>query len=211
MSWDSFNPAKITATLMAAGQQAMNAGFQSVNSALKLGEALSKAKTPTDVADAVASYHRRHFEMLGEVFRSVTEVGLEAASKVEKWMGAAPGHPWRFVQTPSLAKASGMGVWADCAARMAHALLCVRLIAAPPVGPVTLFADGRPLPFFGVPQTSPSWAKDKSLERAAKQVHEWLANGLSLLAGFHAGAALAHDFGLPGNTLERMPRAWNLN
>ena len=56
---------------------------------------------------------------------------------------------WRFIDPPS-PEASPAGPWADRAAKFAHILLYVLLIAAPAAGVVTLFADGKPLPLFGL-------------------------------------------------------------
>ncbi|MGA9826080.1 MAG: cytochrome b/b6 domain-containing protein, partial [Methylocystis sp.] len=51
---------------------------------------------------------------------------------------------WRFIDPPS-PEASPAGPWADRAAKFAHILLYVLLIAAPTAGVVTLFAEGKPL------------------------------------------------------------------
>lgn len=92
MTWDTFNPIKTpSSTPMEAAQsyttKAMNLGVQSVNSALKLGEELSKAKSPTDVANAVTNYNRQTFETLTEAFKSISEIGREATSKAEDAVG----------------------------------------------------------------------------------------------------------------------------
>jgi hypothetical protein len=91
MSWDTFNPTKAPAMPIEAVQsytmKAMNLGVQSVSSAMKLGEELSKAKSPTDVANAVTNYNRQTFETLSEAFRVMTETGKEATSKAENAVG----------------------------------------------------------------------------------------------------------------------------
>ena len=89
---------------------------------------------------------------------------------------------WRFIEPPPPPEASPAGPWADRAAKFAHVLLYVLLIAAPAAGVVTLFADGKPLPLFGLGEIASPWIKDKALEHSAKEVHEWLANGLIVLA-----------------------------
>lgn len=86
MTWDTFNPTKTSSTTPIEAAQsytmkAMNFGVQSVNSALKFGEELSKAKSPTDVANAVTNYNRQTFETLTEAFKSMSEIGREATSK----------------------------------------------------------------------------------------------------------------------------------
>jgi cytochrome b561 len=111
---------------------------------------------------------------------------------------------WRFVSPPPAKLPTPAGVWGDRAASLAQGLLYVLLLAAPIAGVVTLFADGKPFPLFGFGEIPSPWVKDKALEHAVKEVHEWLANGLIALAALHAGAALAHHFRLKDDTLRRM-------
>jgi hypothetical protein len=92
MSWDTFNPTKAPASSPIEAAQsyttkAVNLGVQSMNTALKFGEELSRARSPTDVANAVTNYNRQTFETLTEVFKAMTEVGREAASKAENAAG----------------------------------------------------------------------------------------------------------------------------
>ena len=68
----------------------INFGFQSVNSALKLGEELSHAKTPTDVANAVTSYNQRYIESLGSAFHSIAATREWPAAGGEKRAGPRP-------------------------------------------------------------------------------------------------------------------------
>lgn len=114
---------------------------------------------------------------------------------------------WRFIAPPS-PEASPAGPWADRAAKFAHIFLYVLLIAAPAAGVVTLFADGKPMPLFGLGEIASPWVKDKALEHSAKEIHEWLANGLIVLAALHASAALAHHFRLRDGVLKRMLPRW---
>lgn len=115
---------------------------------------------------------------------------------------------WRFIEPPPQPEASPAGSLADRAAKFAHILLYVLLIAAPVAGVVTLFADGKPLPSFGLGEIASPWVKDKAFEHSAKEVHEWLANGLIVLAALHASAALAHHFRLRDGVLKRMLPRW---
>jgi cytochrome b561 len=115
---------------------------------------------------------------------------------------------WRFVSPPPAREAGPGGVWAERVAVLTQSLLYLLLLAIPIVGVVTLFADGKPLPLFGLGQIPSPWAKDKALEHTVKEIHEWLANGLILLAALHAGAALAHHFRLKDDTLKRMLPKW---
>jgi cytochrome b561 len=114
---------------------------------------------------------------------------------------------WRFVEPPP-PETGPAGSWADRAAKFAHILFYVLLIAAPAAGVVALFANGKPLPLFGLGEIASPWVKDKALEHSAKEVHEWLANGLIVLAALHASAALAHHFWLRDGVLKRMLPRW---
>jgi len=61
---------------------------------------------------------------------------------------------------------------------------------------------------FGLGEIASPWVKDKALEHSAKEIHEWLANGLIVLAALHASAALAHHFRLRDGVLKRMLPRW---
>lgn len=109
---------------------------------------------------------------------------------------------WRFVKPAPSAEESGL------LAKALQLVLYALLAAVVAAGVVTLFADGKPLPLFGLGEIPSPWPKDKAFEHTVKEIHEWLANGLLALAALHAGAALAHHFRLRDQTLKRMlPRA----
>ncbi|HEX5846860.1 MAG TPA: cytochrome b/b6 domain-containing protein [Rhodoplanes sp.] len=48
------------------------------------------------------------------------------------------------------------------------------------------------------------WTRDPDFAKSVKEVHEWLADALMLLAFAHAAAALAHHWVLHDSTLRRM-------
>lgn len=115
---------------------------------------------------------------------------------------------WRLISPPPAAVQSAYGPWIDRAAKLAALLLYALLLAVPAAGLATLFADGKPLPLFGFGEIPSPWLKDKALEDQLKELHETLANGLLILAGLHAAAALLHHFHLRDETLKRMlPRS----
>ncbi len=117
---------------------------------------------------------------------------------------------WRFIAPPAPMETTAAGVWGDRAAKLAHILLYVLLLAVPIAGIVTLFADGKPLPLFRLGEIPSPWIGDKAFEHKAKEIHEWFANGLIFLAALHATAALAHHFHFRDGVLTRMTPKWIL-
>lgn len=94
--------------------------------------------------------------------------------------------------------------WTDPAARIMHYVLYALLLAVPIVGIAVQFAQGHPLPLFGLAEIPSPWAADKAFAHSVKEVHEVLANILVILAVFHMTAALAHHIVFADNTLRRM-------
>lgn len=111
---------------------------------------------------------------------------------------------WRLADPQPLPEPSVLGVWLDRAGRLAHYALYALLIAAPVAGIVLQFARGDALPLFGLAEIPSPWIADRSFARSVKEVHEWLSNGLLILAGFHAAAALVHHWIFRDRTLVRM-------
>lgn len=93
--------------------------------------------------------------------------------------------------------------WQRNAARIAHALLYVLLVAIPITGYVMVNAKGHHAAFFAwdVPSLV---AKDESLARAVEDVHEVLANALLVLVAVHVAAALWHHVIERDGVLRRM-------
>ncbi len=111
---------------------------------------------------------------------------------------------WRLADPPPPPEPTVLGVWLDWAGRLAHYALYALLIAAPIAGIVLQFARGDGLPLFGLSEIPSPWIADRAFARSVKEVHEVLANGLVILAGFHAVAALVHHWILRDRTLVRM-------
>ena len=97
-----------------------------------------------------------------------------------------------------------LGEWLDRAGRLAHYALYALLIAAPVAGIVLQFARGEPLQLFGLAEITSPWSANRAFARTVKEVHEVLANGLVIFAGFHAAAALVHHWVFRDRTLVRM-------
>ena len=111
---------------------------------------------------------------------------------------------WRLADPPPPPEPTVLGVWLDRAGKVAHYALYALLIAAPVAGIVLQFARGDALPLFGLSEIPSPWPASRALPRTLKEVHEVLANGLLILAGFHAAAALVHHWFLRDRTLVRM-------
>ena len=94
--------------------------------------------------------------------------------------------------------------WTDPASRLMHYVLYGLLVAVPAFGIALQFAQGHPLPLFGLGEIPSPWLADKAFAHSLKEVHEFLANLLVILAVFHMAAALVHHIVFGDNTLRRM-------
>jgi cytochrome b561 len=111
---------------------------------------------------------------------------------------------WRTVDSAPAHLVTPLGQWADRAGRLMHYALLVLLAAIPLTGIVLQFARGRPLPLFAFYEIASPWIADRAFAKSVKSVHELLAITLLVLAGFHALAALAHNWVFQDRTLVRM-------
>jgi cytochrome b561 len=111
---------------------------------------------------------------------------------------------WRMVDPPPPPEPTIFGAWLDRAGRLAHYALYALLIAVPIAGIVLQFARGDALPLFGLSEIPSPWPANRAFARSVKEVHEVLANGLVILAGVHAAAALVHHWVFRDRTLVRM-------
>jgi cytochrome b561 len=111
---------------------------------------------------------------------------------------------WRIGDPPPPPEKTPFGAWAEYAARLAHYAMYALLVAVPVAGIVVQFARGNPLPFFGLFEIASPWPADRAFARSCKDVHEVLANGLVILAAFHAAAAFVHHWIFRDRTLVRM-------
>lgn len=93
--------------------------------------------------------------------------------------------------------------WQERAATLIHVALYVFMIGMPLLGWLTLSAQGKPIPFFGL-TLPPLLTADKALAKQIKEIHETIATVGYYLIGLHAAAALFHHYILRDNTLRRM-------
>lgn len=111
---------------------------------------------------------------------------------------------WRLGDPPPAPEPTMLGKWLDRAGHFAHYALYALMIAALVAGIVLQFGRGNALPVFGLFEIASPWPADRAFARSVKEVHETLANGLVILAGLHAAAALFHHWLLGDRTLVRM-------
>jgi len=89
------------------------------------------------------------------------------------------------------------------AARIGHLALYLLMLALPLSGLVTAWASGHGVHMFGLTLTTPGPGSEW-LEDAGEDIHELLANLLWLVLAGHVIAALAHQYMLRDQTLQRM-------
>ncbi|WP_323845434.1 cytochrome b [Microbulbifer magnicolonia] len=110
---------------------------------------------------------------------------------------------WKLAN-PSPAAAANTPRWQALAARAAHGVIYLLLLAIMCSGYLISTADGRPIDVFGwfsVPATIQGFANQEDI---AGEIHEILAWTLMALVALHALAALKHHFFDRDATLRRM-------
>jgi cytochrome b561 len=93
--------------------------------------------------------------------------------------------------------------WQMLLAKLMHFALYVFMIAMPIAGWLTLSAQGKPIPFFGL-YLPALISESKSAADLIKEIHETGATIGYFLVGMHAAAALFHHYYVRDNTLRRM-------
>lgn len=93
--------------------------------------------------------------------------------------------------------------WQELMGKLMHIALYGLMIALPLLGWLTLGAEGKATPFFGL-QLPALVAEDKNLAGLFKEIHELGGTAGYFLIGLHALAALFHHYFLRDNTLLRM-------
>lgn len=111
---------------------------------------------------------------------------------------------WRLADPAPALAPSRLGPLARWGAHLAHGVLYLLMLAVPVTGIVLVFAGGRALNIFGLFEIASPWVRDREFAHSVHEVHEWVANGLLILAFLHAVAALVHHWVLRDQTLRRM-------
>ncbi|MBS0590327.1 MAG: cytochrome b [Proteobacteria bacterium] len=93
--------------------------------------------------------------------------------------------------------------WQHILAKWMHFALWLFLIAMPVLGWLTLSAQGKPVPFFGL-ELPALLAPDKALGHQLEEIHETIGTIGYWLIGLHVVAALYHHHFMRDDTLLRM-------
>ncbi len=93
--------------------------------------------------------------------------------------------------------------WQSLFAKLVHVALYALMIGMPLLGWLTLSAEGKAVPFFGL-QLPQLVGESKSVAEWAKELHETGGTIGYFLIGLHAAAALFHHYVAGDNTLRRM-------
>jgi len=93
--------------------------------------------------------------------------------------------------------------WQSLFAKLMHVALYALMFGMPLLGWLTLSAEGKLVPFFGL-QLPSLVGESKSVAGWAKEFHETGGTVGYFLIGLHAAAALFHHYVVRDNTLRRM-------
>jgi cytochrome b561 len=93
--------------------------------------------------------------------------------------------------------------WQHRLAALMHLVLYVFLLVMPVLGWLTLSAQSKPVPFFGL-QLPALLGADKALGHSLEELHETIGEIGYYLIGLHAAAALFHHYWTRDDTLRRM-------
>ncbi|TPI19678.1 cytochrome b [Mesorhizobium sp. B4-1-1] len=92
----------------------------------------------------------------------------------------------------------------QAAAKIGHFILYALLIAIPVLGILLTWFRGDTLSFFGLLTIPAPFAPDRVTSRTIRELHSLCANGILIMAGLHAMAALYHHFIRRDTVLTRM-------
>ncbi|RRH93520.1 cytochrome b [Mesorhizobium tamadayense] len=90
------------------------------------------------------------------------------------------------------------------AAKVGHFILYALLIAIPVLGILLAWFRGDALSFFGLFTVPAPFAPDRATARTIRELHSLCANGILIVAGIHALAALYHHFIRRDGVMARM-------
>jgi cytochrome b561 len=111
---------------------------------------------------------------------------------------------WRIANPPPPPEATPLGRLVELAGKLSHYALYALLLIVPILGIIVQLKRGNALPVFGFWSVSSPWPTDRGLARSILGIHGYLADGLLILAGVHASAALVHHWVWRDRTLKRM-------
>jgi cytochrome b561 len=111
---------------------------------------------------------------------------------------------WRFADPPPPPEPTPFGPLVTAAAKLSQFALYALLIVVPLLGMIVQLERGHDLPIFGLWEFVSPWPADRAIARSVLIAHRYLADALLILAGIHAGAAIAHHWLWRDRTLARM-------
>lgn len=107
---------------------------------------------------------------------------------------------WRATHRPPAQERGLMGA----AAHAGHVALYGLVIATVVFGITSRWFSGQAIPFFGFFTVPPLMDLGSAVRHSLRSLHELAANGVMILAGLHAAAALLHHYVLRDEVLHRM-------
>jgi cytochrome b561 len=96
------------------------------------------------------------------------------------------------------------------AAKAVQVALYVLLFAVPMTAISGAWLEGHPLAYLGGFEIAPLFPASHELGTTIATVHTWLGDAILWVAGFHALAALYHQFVLKDGVLRSMLPSWLL-
>jgi cytochrome b561 len=111
---------------------------------------------------------------------------------------------WRRQNPPPPTQPTALSPWSDHAATLVHWLLYLLMFVVPIAGISVQFTRGHAVPLYGLVEIASPFAADQTLSRTVLGIHQFLADGLVILAAFHAAAAFIHHWFFKDHTLRRM-------
>jgi cytochrome b561 len=98
--------------------------------------------------------------------------------------------------------------WMGLASKAVQGVLYLLLFAVPMTAITGAWLEGHPLAWLGGLQVSSPFNEAHDLGATLAEVHGWLGDAILWIAGFHALAALYHQFVLKDRVLASMLPAW---
>ena len=142
------------------------------------------------VYSAAKDFDRQIHETLGLSVLALTLLRLAV------WRAASHGFP------PSAPR------WMNLASRLVQLALYALLLAVPLTAIAGAWLEGHPLTLGILGDIAPPIAKDHALGASIAKVHTFLGDTILWVAGFHAAAALFHQFVLRDDVLLAMLPRW---
>lgn len=111
---------------------------------------------------------------------------------------------WRLTHDAPEAEKTPWEPLVGLAAKAGHGVLYLLMIMVPIGGIVTSFANGRPVPFFGLFEIVSPWATKQPFAHTVGEMHEFFGHALLAVALAHAVAGILHHVVLKDRTLMKM-------